>query len=827
MNDPRRLLASVLSLSLLAASVPPGVWAAEQQGRGTQGVPAVGGVVAQPGDIIAGPQALAPSAMNGVGSAADAAVVASPAEAAANGVAAAAAAGASQTTPVGNDAIASLRSAVGAQDQNGRTPNAASGDVTFDGAAQGRRDDGVLAAVRAPLEWLRKSALDHFSPNPSSASDFHHGPSHAPLTLKQQAMYGLKWGVYLTGMAEVVRQGVSALSGLLPWQATFAQIVPKLNQLPVIGSWLPDFSAAGESRMELLVNWGPHKIAEALSSEPVTFLLYELPKAVALETLYYQVALFGASVIALRSLRPAADWLAARLSGADDAKIFGLKKALALAPAAMKGLSRWAFPLAAAASALAFGADHLAAWGFNAAAFLIPATLGAALAYVTYKTRSFVPALVAHFSYNALLLAGVALAAVSTQAAGLYSTLVPLAAVGFLAYGLYGRLRENATGWGLAKKAATLGGAAAATVGAGLVAATLLAGPMSQAPGVAQTEAQKPKLELSLAKPGDKDLTVEQVVERNKPAEVQIVVRFAGGAGTGSGSIIDPSGLIVTNNHVIDAVGVGAVVMVRLSNGESSPARVLAANKRVDLALLQLLEDAPEGGWPVVAFGDSDELKEGQPIVAMGHPFGFPFTVTAGHISGLGESQRRPYPIQHDAAVNPGNSGGGLFDMKGNFIGVNTAIFSKTGNFAGISYARASGQVLVVLQQYLATGTISPGWLGIVIDKSNPLLSSQGVLVDAVRPGSPAQKAGLQPGDLIVSVNGQALPPGAQASAGALAMMIESKASGEKVTLSVLRDEQSVTLQVTVGEMLSHPHPKKDGKGIPMPHADPDTGDAS
>ena len=210
-------------------------------------------------------------------------------------------------------------------------------------------------------------------------------------------------------------------------------------------------------------------------------------------------------------------------------------------------------------------------------------------------------------------------------------------------------------------------------------------------------------------------------------------------------------------------------------------------------------------------------------MVAMGYPFGFPFTVTGGRVSGIGQNARRPYQIQHDAAVNPGNSGGPLFDQKGAQVGVNTAIYSPSHAFAGVSYARSSAQVLAALQQYLETGTISPGWLGVVVDKSNPVPPSQGVLVDSVRPDSPAEKAGLRPGDLIVSINGQALPPGAPASAGALAMMIESQAPGAKVTLSVLRDEKAVPVPVVLGELLSHPDAEAHAKkGMPMPHPAPD-----
>ena len=589
MSAARRWLATSLSLALLAASIPTAAWAAERDVRAPETGARLAALPAAPGAVTL-PEAAQPPALPASAAAAEAPSAFAAELAAETARLAEGGSPAAAPAPAANTTVGAARAAATSPRADASAARIDSGAQVFDGAAEARGDAGWLGSVRGSLARLSDTRLGRRLPRPSPSSTPapDHGPAYTPLTLKQQAAYGLKWGVYLTGLAELVRLGISSLAGVLPWQATFAAVAAKIAALPVIGSWLPEFAAGAQSRVELLVDWGTMRVAEALASHPVAFFLYELPKAVAFETLYYQVALFGGLALALRALAPAAAALTARLSGVQDASLFGLKRALSALPTAMTALSRWAFPLAALLSALAFGKDHLAAWGFNAPAFLIPAVLGTALAYITYKTRSFVPALVAHFSYNAVLIAGMALAAASAQTAGLFSAIVPLAAVAFLAYGYFRHARAATPGWAWLKGPAKAGAGVAAVVGGGLLAATLLAGPMGEAPGLARTQAQKPSIQITLAKPGEKELSDEENVQLNKPAVAQLIVRTPRGTASGSGSIIDPSGLVVTNNHVIDAVGVGGHLLLRLNDGETVPGTVLAANKLVDLAFVQI-----------------------------------------------------------------------------------------------------------------------------------------------------------------------------------------------------------------------------------------------
>ncbi|MFA7384194.1 MAG: DegQ family serine endoprotease [Desulfurivibrionaceae bacterium] len=227
----------------------------------------------------------------------------------------------------------------------------------------------------------------------------------------------------------------------------------------------------------------------------------------------------------------------------------------------------------------------------------------------------------------------------------------------------------------------------------------------------------------------------------------------------GSGVIISKDGYIVTNNHVVENAD---TINVRLTNFEEYDAKIIGRDPKTDLALLKI---APKNGLPVTAFGDSDKLRVGDWVMAIGNPFGFEQTVTAGIVSGKGRSLGSgPYDsfIQTDASINPGNSGGPLFNLKGEMVGINSAIYSRSGGNIGIGFAIPAKLAKNVIGQLKEHGSVVRGWLGVMIQPVTPELAAQfkmerpiGALVGEVTPASPAEKAGVKPGDVIVEFNGE------------------------------------------------------------------------
>ena len=226
----------------------------------------------------------------------------------------------------------------------------------------------------------------------------------------------------------------------------------------------------------------------------------------------------------------------------------------------------------------------------------------------------------------------------------------------------------------------------------------------------------------------------------------------------GSGVIISKDGYIVTNNHVVENAD---TINVRLTNFEEYDAKVIGRDPKSDLALLKI---TPKNGLPVTAFGDSDKLRVGDWVMAIGNPFGFEQTVTAGIVSGKGRALGSgPYEnfIQTDASINPGNSGGPLFNLKGEMIGINSAIYSRSGGNIGIGFAIPANMAKNVINQIKEHGSVVRGWLGVMIQPVTPELAAQfkmdrpiGALVGEVTPDSPSDKAGIKPGDVIVAFNG-------------------------------------------------------------------------
>ena len=267
----------------------------------------------------------------------------------------------------------------------------------------------------------------------------------------------------------------------------------------------------------------------------------------------------------------------------------------------------------------------------------------------------------------------------------------------------------------------------------------------------------------------------------------------------GSGFIISQDGFLLTNAHVVEAAD---EITVRLTDKREYKARVIGTDKRTDVAVLKI---EPTGPLPTVTIGDPNRLRVGEWVVAIGSPFGFDNTVTAGIVSAKGRSlpQENFVPfLQTDVAINPGNSGGPLFNMKGEVVGVNSMIFSRTGGFMGVSFAIPIDVAIDVARQLQSTGRVSRGRIGVVIQEvtkelaeSFGLPKAAGALVNSVEKGGPAEKAGIQASDVIVKFDNKEIT-----SSNELPRIVAATRPGAKVSVQVWRKGERKDLQVTVGE---------------------------
>jgi serine protease Do len=268
----------------------------------------------------------------------------------------------------------------------------------------------------------------------------------------------------------------------------------------------------------------------------------------------------------------------------------------------------------------------------------------------------------------------------------------------------------------------------------------------------------------------------------------------------GSGFIIDPSGYIVTNYHVVEQA---ASVTVVFQDNSRHPAKVIGRDAKTDLALLKIDTDRP---LPYLTWGDSNAAQVGDWVMAVGNPFGLGGSVTAGIISARGRDiQSGPYDdfLQIDAPINRGNSGGPTFNMAAEVIGINTAIYSPSGGSVGIGFAIPASLAKPVIDQLKAHGKVERGWLGVQIQHVTPEIAKSlgmekdhGALVANVSPSSPAAKAGVKQGDVIVSYDGHQIEQPRD-----LSIAVAESAIGKPETLTVWRDGKDITLNPTIAEM--------------------------
>jgi S1-C subfamily serine protease len=338
---------------------------------------------------------------------------------------------------------------------------------------------------------------------------------------------------------------------------------------------------------------------------------------------------------------------------------------------------------------------------------------------------------------------------------------------------------------------------------------------------VQEPEAGASELEVSAAQQ-DESMSIEDIYRRAAPGVVQVTVSgsdpFSGQEqGLGSGFVIDKSGHIVTNFHVIEGAD---EVAVNFSGDDRVRARVVGSDPSTDIAVLRI--DTPARALTALPLGNSDGVRVGDPVVAIGNPFGLERSASSGIVSALQRELRSPAEftidrvIQTDAAINQGNSGGPLLNGRGHVIGVNTAIFSPSGGNVGIGFAIPINTVRDVAAELIDKGRVDHAWIGVSMQTVDEELAQtfrlpveRGVLVTAVVTGSPADEAGLEGGDTTVVVNGESYVLGgdiitradgkAVASAEELGDTVAEKEPGDEIELEVRRDDETERVTVELG----------------------------
>ena len=275
-------------------------------------------------------------------------------------------------------------------------------------------------------------------------------------------------------------------------------------------------------------------------------------------------------------------------------------------------------------------------------------------------------------------------------------------------------------------------------------------------------------------------------------------------SGLGSGVIVSPNGYILTNFHVVNGAD---QIEVALNDGRSMKARLVGSDPETDLAVLQIVADSADDlQLPTITLGHMSDVVVGDVVLAIGNPFGVGQTVTMGIVSALGRSHLGINTfenfIQTDAAINPGNSGGALIDSRGNLIGINTAIFSRSGGSLGIGFAIPISTARNVMEQIIQTGSVTRGWVGIEVQELTPelaksfgLSNQKGVLIAGVKRGSPADTGGIKPGDVLTEVGGRSIE-----NAQEMINLIISQEPGSLVAFQLKRQKNPLALNIRIGK---------------------------
>ena len=267
----------------------------------------------------------------------------------------------------------------------------------------------------------------------------------------------------------------------------------------------------------------------------------------------------------------------------------------------------------------------------------------------------------------------------------------------------------------------------------------------------------------------------------------------------GSGVIVGPEGYILTNHHVVEAAD---EIELALADGRKAPAKVVGTDPETDLAVLKV----DLSGLPAVTFGNPEKLSVGDVVLAIGNPFGVGQTVTMGIVSALGRSHLGISTfenfIQTDAAINPGNSGGALVDASGNLVGINSAIYSRSGGSLGIGFAIPANLAKQVMEQIVRTGAVTRGWIGVEVQdlsvelaESFKLSNIHGTLIAGVLRGGPADRAGIKPGDILIAVESREV-----LDSTSMLNLVAALEPGKQATLKILRNRNEMSVNVSVGK---------------------------
>jgi serine protease DegQ len=345
---------------------------------------------------------------------------------------------------------------------------------------------------------------------------------------------------------------------------------------------------------------------------------------------------------------------------------------------------------------------------------------------------------------------------------------------------------------------------------------------LSEAPSAATAPAPSGSFRAAAQKASQAVVSINTSKAGERPSTNDPWFRFFFGdqggvpqSGLGSGVIISPDGFILTNNHVVEGA---TEIEVALNDARKARARVIGTDPETDLAILKVNLDR----LPVITLGNSDALQVGDQVLAIGNPFGVGQTVTSGIVSALGRNQLGINTfenfIQTDAAINPGNSGGALVDVNGNLMGINTAIYSRSGGSMGIGFAIPVSTAKLVLEGIVKDGVVTRGWIGVEPADLSPELmetfgvkARKGVLITGVLQNGPAAQAGVRPGDVVVQVSGKDV-----ANVSELLSTVASLKPGTATQFKLQRREDHVDVTVTPGK---RPKPRQQAGqgGVPQP----------